>query len=312
MKIGVIGAGVVGQATARDLLSKGHTIVYVDVNEARVRALQEAGSLAFTPDDPALAEHVGDISLFTVSTPTVDGRIALQHLEAAARDLGKRLATHKQYHLVVVRSTVPPGTTETLVIPTIEEASGKKAGRDFGVCMNPEFLREESAAEDFSNPWVIVIGQYDERSGDALAEAYRGFTCPVHRVSLREAEMQKYVHNLFNAVKITFFNEMREVCRKLSIDAQTVFALVAQSAEGMWNPSYGTRDRGPFSGMCLPKDAQAFLAWAQERNLDVSLLETTIKVNEALRQNHQPSGPSSVPVPAVVATGETAVSLSAS
>lgn len=188
---------------------------------------------------------------------------------------------------MVVRSTVPPGTTEELIIPAVEEESGKRAGRDFGVCMNPEYLREATAQEDFSRPWLVTIGQLDERSGEALQALYAGYDCPVYRVGLREAEMQKYVHNVCNAAKISFFNEMRSMCDELNISADAVFALVAKSAEAMWNPAYGTKNLGPFSGMCLPKDTQAFYAWGKERGLELPYLRAVIAVNEALLAREQ-------------------------
>lgn len=283
MTICIIGAGVVGQAAARGLRAKGHAVVFVDVNAERVSSLRAQGFTAFAPDDPQLAASPCDVSMLTVSTPTVDGHIRLECLASASRDLGRRLAGSNGYHLVVLRSTVPPGTTESLVIPAVEAESRKNAGTDFGVCMNPEYLREGTAVEDFSKPWIIVIGQYDQRSGDRLEEVYGAVDCPKYRLSLREAETQKYVHNLFNAVKITYFNEMRGLCREIHIDADRIFPLVAKSAEGMWNPQYGIRDLGPFEGSCLPKDTDAFLSWAKDRNLDVRLLETAVRVNDSLR-----------------------------
>lgn len=281
MKICVIGAGVVGEATGKGFLHLGHEVVFVDVKPEIIANLRAEGFQAFTPEEMAAKPIDYQVSIFTVSTPTQQGEINLKPLKAAAKDLGTRLKRAKDYHVVVVRSTVVPGTTEE-IMKIVEEGSGKKAGRDFGVCMNPEYLREHSAVEDFKNPWIVVIGQLDQASGDVLETVYGGFSCPVHRVGLKEAEAQKYVHNLFNAVKITFFNEMRDICRKEGIDAEKIFPLVADSCEGMWNPQYGIRDRGPFDGMCLPKDTQAFLAWAQQRGWGMPLLSTTIEVNNSL------------------------------
>jgi UDPglucose 6-dehydrogenase len=190
----------------------------------------------------------------------------------------------KKYHLVVVKSTVPPGTTEELVIKNIEKYSGKKIGKDFGACMNPEYLREYAAYEDSLNPWLIVIGEYDEKSGKTLEEAYKVFECPMYRVSLKEAEMQKYVHNLYNASKIAFFNEMRQVAKEIGADADKIFKFTAMSAEAIWNPKYGIRDMGPFSGACLPKDTKAFHYWAQTQGLDTRLLGMIIEQNEVLTE----------------------------
>lgn len=279
--VSIIGAGVVGQATGRGMKQLGHEVQFVDVQRAVVDKLRAEGFAAYVPQE-LLGCDTATVSLLTVSTPTEGGAINLKYLAAAARDLGQRLAGRDGWHLVVVRSTVPPGTTEELVVPAVEAASGKRAGRDFGVCMNPEYLREATAREDFARPWLITIGQWDERSGDQLASLYAGFDCPVYRVTVREAEMQKYVHNVYNAAKISFFNEMRLVCEELGVSAEAVFALVAKSAEAMWNPAYGTKNLGPFSGMCLPKDTQAFYAWARARGFDLPYLAAVMKVNERM------------------------------
>lgn len=221
-----------------------------------------------------------DISILTVPTPTKNEKIDLSAMEAASADLGKRLAKTSKYHLVVVKSTVPPGTTENLVIPTIEKYSGKKVGKDFGACMNPEYLREKTAYDDTLNPWIILFGEYDKKSGDILSLVYESkFDCPVFRCEIREAEMQKYVHNLFNAAKITFYNEMRKAADKINVDADKIFKYTAISCEGMWNPKYGIRNFGPFDGSCLPKDTKAFFEWAQSQELDVALLKAVIEVN---------------------------------
>jgi UDPglucose 6-dehydrogenase len=281
--VAVVGSGVVGTATGKGFIDKGHPVIFIDVNEKTVQKLRGEGVTAYTPAELASGKKdTSVITLLTVSTPTENGEINLRHLQSAVTDLGKRLARKAGYHLVVVRSTVPPGTSAEIVIPLLEQHSGKKAGKDFGVCMNPEYLREVSAAEDFKNPWIIVFGQLDKRSGDTLAETYAGYACPIHRVSLAEAEFQKYVHNLFNAAKISFFNEMRGVGRDLDLDTERIFALTVKSCEGLWNAPYGTKDLGPFSGMCLPKDTQAFLAWARERNYQLPHLSATIAVNNAL------------------------------
>ena len=175
-----------------------------------------------------------------------------------------------------------PGTTEEKLIPILERNSRGKVGQDFGVCTNPEYLREAQATEDFANPWIVVIGENDPRAGEILEDLYRPFGCSIRRVSIREAEYQKYAHNLFNATKISFFNEMRQVAERLGIDPSRVFELVSHSAEGMWHPAYGTRDLGPFGGSCLPKDTQAFLAFAREKGTNMPLLQATIEVNRLL------------------------------
>lgn len=282
-KICIIGPGVVGQATGKVFVKKGIEVGFLGIIKEQIDNLRKEGYNAFTKDEILNGNYDFDITMFTVSTPTVNGIIDLSVLEQVSADLGKRLKYSKKYHLVVVKSTVPPRTTESLVIPLIEKYSGKKVGRDFGACMNPEYLREESAYEDSLNPWMILIGEYDKKSGDMLELVYKDkFNCPLYRCELKEAEMQKYVHNLFNAAKITYYNEMRQIANKIGVDADKIFKYTALSCEGMWNPKYGIRNKGPFDGSCLPKDTQAFFHWAQARKFDATLLKTVINVNNKL------------------------------
>jgi len=288
-RIAIIGSGVVGSATGKGLAQKGHEVIFVDVDMKTIEILCNSGFTAYTPDE--LKGEGVDAFFISVPTPTVGGAIDLVHIRAAAKTVGERLKTESDYSIVVVRSTVVPGATEKDIIPILEGASGKKAGKDFGVCMNPEYLRYElqkdgGPLKDFVNPWIIIIGELDERSGAVLENIYKAFECPVYRMSIQEAEMEKYIHNIWNATKIAFFNEMREVCKKAGVDAQKTFELVVESAEGSWNPRYGIRDLGPFSGPCLPKDAQAFLRWAEENlNMELPILRTIILTNEGLRKN---------------------------
>lgn len=287
LSLAIIGSGVVGQATGKGFIEKGFDVSFIDVNPSIVENLSQQGYSAYLTSDISNIP-TSDISIFTVSTPTINGEINLKFLKAAAKDLGKRLSKIKKYHLAVVRSTVVPGTTEGVVLKLLEKYSGKKVGKDFGLCMNPEYLREAQAASDFANPWIVVIGEYDKRSGDLLERVYqqvvesgnKKFDCPIYRVPIKEAEMQKYVHNLFNACKITFFNEMRRVAKAIKVDSERMIGLVVKSCEGIWNPKYGTKDLGPFAGSCLPKDTEAFLYFAQRKGLNVDLLETTIEVNK--------------------------------
>lgn len=279
----IIGPGVVGQVTGKVFVEKGIKVGFLGRTKEKVENLRKEGYNAFTKDELLDGNYDFDISMLTVPTPTKNGKINLQALESGTIDLGKRLAKVKKYHLVVVKSTVPPGTTENLVIPTIEKYSGKKAGKDFGACMNPEYLREETAYNDTLNPWIILIGEYDKKSGDMLELIYKDkFSCPTYRCKIREAEMQKYIHNLFNAAKITYYNQMRQIANHIGVDADKIFKYTAISCEGMWNPKYGIRNLGPFDGSCLPKDTEAFLEWAEAQGLDISLLRTVIDVNKGI------------------------------
>lgn len=279
-KIVVIGSGIVGKATGKGFIAKGHDVVFMDTNATVLSALCAEGFNTCAPD--ALEQQQADAFLLTVSTPTMQGRIVLDHILHAAENLAKTaLKEHKGFPLVVVRSTVIPGTTEEKIIPILEKFSGKKAGKDFGVCMNPEFLREKSAESDFLHPWIIVVGANDESSHAMLKILYGVVSCPYIALAIREAEMEKYVHNLFNACKIAFFNEIRNVCEQVGINADRVFNAVKYSAEGSWNVSYGTKDKGPFSGSCLPKDTQAFFYWTtNDLHMSMPVLSGEIEENE--------------------------------
>lgn len=276
----IVGPGVVGQATGKVFVQKGIRVGFLGVVREQIEELKSQGFNAFTKDEIYNGNYDYDITMLTVPTPTVKGKIDLSFIKSAAMELGKRLRYFRKYHVVVVKSTVPPGTTENVVIPILERFSGKKVGPDFGVCMNPEYLRAKTSFEDTLNPWIILFGAFDKKSGDMLEMLYKNkFDCPIHRCKIQEAEMQKYVHNLFNATKITFHNEMRQIANNLGIDANKIFMYSAISCEGMWNPEYGIKDHGPFSGACLPKDTQAFHGWAQMNGFDTTLLRTVIKVN---------------------------------
>jgi UDPglucose 6-dehydrogenase len=277
MKIAVIGSGFVGEATGRGLAKHKNEVVFVDVSPERVQKLKSDGLNAVLADD--YDTITTDLTMFCVPTPTVGKSIQLDYLKAAIGSFAKRLRNHKKYHVVVIRSTVPPKTTREFVLPYIERISGKKAGKDFGLCMQPEYLREKTANEDFARPWFILIGQLDDKSGDVLDKIYRNFDAPIERCTLDEAEFQKYVHNVYNAAKIAFFNEMRLIANKEGWSADRVLRATAESCEGIWNPMYGLRDFGPFDGSCLPKDTRALLQWGDDNGHDLGVLRSIIVEN---------------------------------
>lgn len=277
MKVAVVGSGFVGEATGRGLVKHGNEVVFIDISKEKVASLRQAGFEAYTPEE--YQKITADITMFSVPTPTKGRNAQFDHLESAVKAFATGLKNNKAYHVVVIRSTVPPGTTRKLVIPTIEKISGKKAGKDFGVVMQPEYLREATASEDFERPWFVLIGEHDKKAGDILEKLYRSFDVPIQRCSLEEAEIQKYVHNVYNAVKIAFFNEMRMVIKSSGWDDQKVFLATVESCEGIWNPLYGTRDFGPFDGSCLPKDARALLEWGEEHGFSFGILKTVIEEN---------------------------------
>lgn len=287
-RIAVVGSGVVGTSTGAGFASRGHEVVFCDTSLDRVRLLRRQGFHAVDAESLWSLEH--DVYLISVPSPTRDGEADLSYVESAAETVGRAIrgATHRP--LVVVRSTVPPGTTEEIVLPAVERFSGCTAGEGFGLCMNPEFLRALSAEEDFLRPRVIVIGALDEGSDLQLRAIYASWQdVTMLSMDLRTAEMTKYVANLFNATKISFFNELEEMCRVLGVDARRAFAAATRGAEGLWNAEYGTRGLFPYSGACLPKDTVAFLGFARRLGLadDALMLEATIATNKRVGDRYE-------------------------
>ncbi|HEX54812.1 MAG: UDP-glucose 6-dehydrogenase [Candidatus Altiarchaeales archaeon] len=295
MKIATIGAGYVGLVTGVCFADLGHEVICVDVMEDKVEKINEGISPIYERDlDYMLKKNVGkrliattdleyavknsEISFICVGTPSRDdGRINLDYIREASRDVGKSLRD-LGYHLVVVKSSVVPGTTENLIIPEIEKYSGKNAGNDFGICVNPEFLREGLAAEDTLNPDRIIIGEFDKKSGDILFNLYKkNFNCPILRTNLRTAEMIKYASNNFLATKISFINEISNICQKLDIDVYEV-------ARGMGldhriGPHFLNAGVG-FGGSCLPKDLKAMIKLSHDLGYEPKLLNSVLEINE--------------------------------
>jgi UDPglucose 6-dehydrogenase len=278
----IVGSGVVGQATGKGFTRKGHSVSYVDINAQTIARLRGQGLDAMTIGEVDW-ERI-DVVMLAVSTPSVDGRIVLDYIEAAAQDVGRGLAQTDRFITVVVRSTVPPTTTERRIAPILEQASGKRGGEGFGVAMNPEFLRQVSSEQDFARPWITVLGSSDPRTAELLDGLYASFGALIVRCSPTEAEMIKYVNNVYNAVKISYFNEVHQICQHLGIDSNLVGASVARSAESMWNPLYGTRGGVPYGGACLPKDTAAFLEFTRQHGWDHLMLEATMAVNARLER----------------------------
>ncbi|MEO8393662.1 MAG: NAD(P)-binding domain-containing protein [Chloroflexota bacterium] len=290
LQIEVVGAGVVGQALGSALQKHAFPVHFVDVDERKVEQLRQQGQQAFLPSESVTAAAAADVFFLSVPTPTINSSADYNFIVQAARMVGEKLRTRAEYAVVIVKSTVLPGTTEQLIIPALEQASQKKAGADFGVCVCPEYLREKHAAQDAEAPRVTLIGEYDTRSGDVVASIFARFDAPVVRTTLRSAEFQKLIHNLYNAVKISFFNEMRAFTQIAmpEIDAQTAFEVTAISSEGMWNPLYGTRDWGPFGAACLPKDVAAFCTWAENLPAHSELVLAAMHLNERLQNQVRP------------------------
>lgn len=277
----IVGAGVVGEATGKGLAKKGHHVSFVDVNPQRIAHLRAQGFPANIAQELDWSQP--DIIMLTVSTPTVDRKIVLDHIKAATGDVGRGLRQAQKFVTVVVRSTVPPMTTEKILTPILERESGRQAGVDFGVAMNPEFLRQRTNEQDFARPWITVVGASDPRTAHILHELYVPFGgLIVDDCTPTEAEMIKYVNNIYNAIKISYFNEVHAICEKLGINSALVGATVARSAESMWNPLYGIRGGVPYGGACLPKDTNAFMQFCRDNGFDHHLLEAAIRVNDNL------------------------------
>ena len=279
----VVGSGVVGQATGKGFTKKGHRVSYVDINPQTIAKLRTQGLNAMTASEVDWGSV--DLVMLAVSTPSVNGKIVLDYIESAAMDVGHGLAKTDRYITVVVRSTVPPTTTERRITKILERVSGKRVGEGFGVAMNPEFLRAVTNEQDFARPWITIAGSSDPRTANVLTELYKPFGSLIVHCTPTEAEMIKYVNNVFNAVKISYFNEVYAICQELGIDGHLVGAAVARSAESMWNPLYGTRGGVPYGGACLPKDTVAFMQFVREHGFEHLLLEATIAANERLEAN---------------------------
>lgn len=232
--------------------------------------------------------------MFCVSTPsTSNGSVNLDNIISAIANYGKYLKEMQKdiWPLIVIRSTVPPGTTRRILLPILEKHSGMTAGKDFGLCMQPEFLRAKSSEEDFLNPWVTVIGELNLHSGKILADLYSDFGGEIFRVSLETAEFEKYVHNIFNATKISFANQIwltvRSINEKfgINIDANQVLKITAKTAEGSWNQFYGTKGGRPYGGSCLPKDIKGFIEFLKEQGLpNAPLIDETDKINSIMER----------------------------
>jgi UDPglucose 6-dehydrogenase len=305
MRIAIIGTGYVGLTTGVCLAASGHNVTCVDVMSQRVDAINggtspfyepglsqtladtlASGHLRATTDlDQAVAES--EVTLITVGTPQVNDDIDLSFVVQAARQVGAALRKANGYHVVAVKSTVVPGTTDTLVRSTLEESSGMKAG-EFGLCMNPEFLREGSALEDFNHPDRIVIGQWDERAGQALAKIYESFECPKIFTRLRNAEMVKYASNSLLATLISFSNQIAALCEVTpGTDVEVVMEgvhldrrLSGVNGERI-SPGILSFLRAGcgFGGSCLPKDVNALRAFSRQRGVVPELLDSVIAIN---------------------------------
>ena len=297
MVVSVFGLGYVGCVSAACLARDGHTVVGVDVNPVKVEQVNGGHSPVVEPGlqdliaeavaagrlraslDPAEATRASEVSLICVGTPSQgNGNLNCGHVEHVAKEIGEALRDTPGRHVVVVRSTVLPGTLEERVVPGLEERSGRRLGVDLGVCMNPEFLREGSAIADYDRPSFVLIGESDGASGDDVARLYAAIDAPVLRTTIRTAEMVKYVGNAFHALKVAFANEIGALCKAHGIDGQEVMDLFCRDDVLNISRSY-LKPGFAFGGSCLPKDVRALVYRAKQRDVETPLLNAVLESN---------------------------------
>jgi len=277
--VGIIGSGVIGEAAGRGFAKHGIKTIFVDINSEKINKLRSEGFAAMKPE--GILEEKIDVYLISIQTPTLEDGVSLEAFKKPFRFIGEAIKNHSGYPVVATRSTVPVGTAKEIVAPLLEEYSGKKAWKDFGVASNPEFLREAKAFEDFLNPNAILIGHEDEKSKEILTKLYSVIDAPIYFMKTMEAEMQKYTHNLFNACKISFFNEQRLVCEQLGLDADKIFEVVAETAEGSYSKKYGLPKMAGYRGACLPKDTKGFIDYAKKKiGFDMIVMKAVDDLNE--------------------------------
>jgi GDP-mannose 6-dehydrogenase len=299
MRISIFGLGYVGAVSAGCLARRGHQVIGVDVNARKVASVNAGEAPVLEPGLPeAIAEAVAtgglratqdaaeavrqsDVSLICVGTPSgAQGSIDFAALRAVCADIGAALPTIEHRHTVVIRSTVLPGTTEEIVIPALEQSSGLVAGRDFGVAMNPEYLREGTGVADFDTPEKTVIGQLDDASGDPLVEMYGNLADRIFRVPIKVAEAAKYVDNAFHALKVGFANEVGALSVEFGIDSHQLMEIFKSDRKLNISEAYLTPGFC-FGGSCLPKDLRALVHRAKGSHVDVPILESVLRSNEA-------------------------------
>ncbi len=294
MRVNIFGMGYVGCVSAACLASNGNQVTGVDVDKTKVKAINEGrspiieaglgemirnavarGNLRATTMDIEPA----DVSLICVGTPSNDnGSIGIHQVMRVSEQIGNHLRQLDPYHVVSMRSTVLPGTVLQTVIPLLEESSGKKAGPDFGVCVNPEFMRTGTSIDDFYNPTFTLIGELDTRSGSVVEELYKDIRAPVIRTTVSVAEMVKYACNAFHGLKVSFANEIGNISKRLGIDSHEVMDIFCR--DNVLNiSSYYLRPGFAFGGSCLPKDIRALLYKATQLDLDCPVLSSILRSN---------------------------------
>ncbi len=296
-RISIFGLGYVGVVSACCLAEDGHIVCGADPNKVKVELLNsgkppiveekvdelvrnavENGQLKATTD-PMRAVMESELSLICVGTPSqLNGSLDLKYVRHVCEEIGAAIKQKRDFHVVVCRSTMLPGSMRNVVIPVLEESSGKKAGRDFGVCNNPEFLREGTAVYDFRHPPKIVIGEIDKGSGNLLASLYANLTAPMIRVDIETAEMIKYADNVWHALKVTFANEIGSICKASNVDGRRVMEIFCQD-DKLNLSSYYLKPGFAFGGSCLPKDVRALIYKSRTLDLDLPIINAIIPSN---------------------------------
>jgi UDPglucose 6-dehydrogenase len=304
--ISIIGLGYVGLCTAIGFTSKGYNVTAVDVDTKKVTTINKAIPPFYEPKlqdllqkarknnrlkailDPEEAVINSDITFITVGTPSnFDGSIDLDQIKSSAIEIGRSLTKKDDYHLIAVKSTVVPGTTEKIVKNLIEKHSEKNCNFDFGLCMNPEFLREGSAVDDAQYPDRIVIGEYNKKSGDMLCDLYSQLhekeSVPILRTNLATAELIKYANNAFLATKISYINTIANICEKVA-GADVTKVAQAIGLDQRINPRFLQAGLG-YGGSCFPKDVKALISFSINNGYSPKLLQSTHEVNEMQANN---------------------------
>jgi len=298
MKISIFGLGYVGSVSAACFARDGHQVIGVDVNPLKVEIINDGRSPIVEPHlnelmrdavqagrlrattDAAEAVAASDVSLVCVGTPgNMNGSLDLTHIKNSCKQIGVALASIDRHHVVVVRSTLLPGSIERHVIPTLEVYSGKRAPKDFGVAINPEFLREGSSVYDFDNPPFTLIGADDEHVSSLVGHLYSLLNAPRFTLRIKEAEMVKYACNSFHALKVAFANEIGNICKPLEVDSHRVMEVFCQDTK-LNLSSYYLKPGFAFGGSCLPKDLRAINYKAKELDVELPLLNSVLLSNE--------------------------------
>ncbi|HKQ98231.1 MAG TPA: UDP-glucose/GDP-mannose dehydrogenase family protein [Candidatus Polarisedimenticolia bacterium] len=296
--IALFGLGYVGTVSGACLAARGQTVIGVDLDRGKVDAINAGRSPVIERDlddlvrqgiasgrlrattDGAAAVRAADLSMICVGTPSREnGGLDTDHVEKVTREIGRALQGGADYHLVVFRSTMLPGTVEGRLLPILAEASGRRPGADLGVAVNPEFLREGTSVRDFHEPPRTVIGALDQRSGDLLEGLYDGLPGPRVRTTIRTAEMVKYADNCFHALKVAFGNEIGNLCKREGIDSHALMDIFCLDRKLNLSPAY-LKGAYAFGGSCLPKDLRAIVHHARARDLEVPLLNAILESNE--------------------------------